>query len=179
MTSLPSPVNRSNLCSHQASKLPSPAPGAVCFRLVMICPGDFVSQNVLRGSASPGDLELDVIFEDHGVSWLTIDEMFALELVTYRRCFPAQPILSALQRFSRRKCSHLLRDVAATADLPPHSALFSLQLLDLAHRWSEREDNDIFDVLPPAATVHIQIKFISALHPDPDPFPDPSNPLAH
>ena len=46
----------------------------------MIFPADFVSQYVPRGSASPGDLELDVIFEDHGVSWLTVDEMFALSL---------------------------------------------------------------------------------------------------
>ena len=131
-----------------------------------------------RGSASPGDLELDVIFEDHRVSWLTVDEMFALELVTYRRCFPAQSILSTLRRYSRRKCAHLLRDLAATADWPPHCALFSLQLLDLAHKWSEREDNDIhiFDVLPLAATVHVQITLNSAQNPDPDPFPDPQQP---
>ena len=37
----------------------------------------------------------------------------------------------ALQRFNRDKCAHLLRDLAATADLPPHCALFSQQLLDL------------------------------------------------
>ena len=44
----------------------------------------------------------------------------------------------------RRKCGHLLRDLAATADLPPHSALFLQQLLDLTHRWwTEREDNDM------------------------------------
>ena len=75
------------------------------------------------------------------------------------RCFLAQPILSALQRHNRRKCAHL----AASADLPPH------------HRWSEREDNDIhiFDVLPLAATLYIQIRLKSALYPDPDRFPDP------
>ena len=48
----------------------------------MIFPGDVVSQDVHRGSALPGDLELENIFEDHGLSWLTIDEMFALELAT-------------------------------------------------------------------------------------------------
>ena len=90
------------------------------------------------------------------VFWLTIDELFALELVIYRRCFLAQPILSALQRYSRLKCAHLLRDLVASADLPPHSAPYSLQLQDLAHRWSEREDIDIhiFDVLLLAATVY-------------------------
>ena len=98
-----------------------------------------MSQYVPSGSASPGDLELDVIFEVHGVSWLIIDEMFALELATYRRCFPVQPILLALQR-NRRKCAHLLRDLAATADLPPRCALFSLQLLDLAGTHAGRLD---------------------------------------
>ena len=119
-----------------------------------------------------------ILFEDRGVSWLAIDEMFALEWAPYRRCFPAPPILSALQRYNRRKCAHLLRDLAATADLPPRSAFFSLQLLDLAHRWSEREDNEIhiFDVLPLTAAVYIQIKLDSALAPDPDPFPDPQQP---
>ena len=105
-------------------------------------------------------------------------EMFEVEWATYRRCFPAQPILSALQRYNRRKRAHLLRDLATTVDLPPHSALFSLQLLDLAHRWSEREDNDfhIFDVLPLAATV-----YISWLRLNPPPAPDrqqPARPLA-
>ena len=38
----------------------------------------------------PGDLELDALFEDHGVSWLVTEDMVALEWVTYRRCFPAQ-----------------------------------------------------------------------------------------
>ena len=64
----------------------------------MTLPGHFVRQFVPRGSASPGDLELENLFEDHGVSWLIIDEMFALELETYRRSFPAQQVLSALKR---------------------------------------------------------------------------------
>ena len=151
----------------------------------MIFPGDFVRQCVPRGSTSSGDIELDALFEDHGVSWLAIDEMFALEWATYRRCFQAQPLLSALQRYIRRKCAHLLRDLAATADLPPNSALFSQQLLDLAHRWFEREDNDIDigDFHPLAAAVYIHIKLHSARYPDAVPyqFPDPqqlARPLA-
>ena len=52
---------------------------------------------------------------------------------SYRRCSPAQTILSALQRYNRLKSAHLLRDLAAAADLPPQSALFSMQHLDLAH----------------------------------------------
>ena len=145
----------------------------------MILPGDFVSQFVPRGSSSPGNLELVHIFEDHEVSWLIIDEMFALELETYRRCFPAQRVLSALPRYNRHKCAHLLRDLAATADLPPHSALFSQQLLDMTHRWwSEGDDNDIIivDVLPLAAAVYVHIELRSARYPGPDPSPDPQQP---
>ena len=99
---------------------------------VMIFPGNVVSQYVSFVLASPGDLERNVLFEDHGGSWLAIHEMLALEWATYRRCFPAQRVLSAWQRFNRRKCAHLLRDLAATVDLPPHSAFLSIQLLDLA-----------------------------------------------
>ena len=106
--------------------------------------------------------------------------MFALELATHRRCTPAQPILSALQRYNRRKCAHPLRDLDATVDLSPHSALFSLQLMDLTHGWwSDREDNDIhiFDVLPLAAA--ISSKLYSAEYPDPDPFPGLQQHAAH
>ena len=106
---------------------------------------------------------------------MIIDETFALELETYRRCFPAQPVLSALQG---RKCTHLLRDLATTADLPPNSALFSQQLLDLTHRSSEREDNDmdIGDVHLLAAAVYIHVKLRSARYPrsGSTPIPRPS-----
>ena len=102
------------------------------------------ADQLLRCPVSPDDLELENILEDHGVSGQVVDEMLALEWDTFRRCFLAQPALSVLQRFNRRKCAFLLRDLAATADLPPHSALFSQQLLDLIHRWwTEREDPDI------------------------------------
>ena len=63
--------------------------------------------------------------------------MLALENDVFQRCLSAQPAHTptALQRFNRSKCAHLLRDLAATADLPPHSALSSQQLLNLTHRW--------------------------------------------
>ena len=60
-----------------------------------------------------GDLELDALFED-GVPWLAINDLFTLEWATYQRCFPAQPLLSALQRKNRRKCAYPLRDLAVT-----------------------------------------------------------------
>ena len=71
-------------------------------------------------------------------------DMLTLESDVFQRCPSAQPAHTALQRFNRCMCAHLLRDLAATADLPPHSALFSQQLLDLPHRrLSEAEDPDI------------------------------------
>ena len=58
-----------------------------------------------------------------------------------------------------------VRDLAATADLPPHCARFSQQLLDLTCRWwtqTEDPDIDINDVHSLAAAVYIHIKLHSA-----------------
>ena len=74
-----------------------------------------------------GDLELDPLFEDHGVSWLVIQDMFALKWATYRRCFLAGPPLSARQRFNRQECAHLLQNLVAAGALPHRSAHFSLR----------------------------------------------------
>ena len=92
--------------------------------------------------------------------------MLALEVETHRRCFPAQPTLSALQRYTRRKCAFLLRDLVRAAHLPPHGAHFSQQLLN--HRkWTERADIDINDVHSLAAAVYIHIKLHSEGFQDP------------
>ena len=126
--------------------------GAVCFRLAMIFPGDFVSQFVPAVPVSPGDLELDALFENHEVSWLAVDEMFALS----GRFTGGASERNLLSQHCGGTTGGNLRDLAATTGRPPHSALFSLQLLDLAHRWSETKDNDfhIVDVLPLAASLH-------------------------
>ena len=58
MTSPPSPVNRSNLCSHQAFSCPLLPHGRVSFRLVMVFPGDFESQFASRVPPSPVTLML-------------------------------------------------------------------------------------------------------------------------
>ena len=140
----------------------------------MFFPGDFTNQFVPRGTTSRFDLEFENILEDHGVSWQIVDEMFALQSETCRRCLSVQHVLSALQSFKRRMCAHLLRDLAATANLPPHSALFSQQLPDLTdHKWwTEREESDIgiTDVHLLAAVVCIHIKLLSARYPDRVPF---------
>ena len=104
-TSPLSPAGRSSLCSHQVSNrlvpllLPSHSMWSVSswgwlFRMT--------SQTgfVPRSPVSSFGLELENILEDHGVSSQAIDEMLALEWETCRRCFPAQPALSALQRYN-------------------------------------------------------------------------------
>ena len=62
--------------------------------------------------------------------------------------YQRSPLMPCMQRRQRQHGSakvqqtevrSLLRDLAASADLPPHSARFSLELLDLVH---------IFDVFP-------------------------------
>ena len=142
----------------------------------MVFRGDFANESVF-------DFELENILEDHGVSWQIIGEVLAVELGTYRRCFPAQPALSAMQRHNWRKCAFLLRDLAAAANLPPFGAL-SQQLLDLTHRWwTARADTDIDinDIHPVAAAVYTHIKLHSERYPGPAPFqlprPSPASPL--
>ena len=48
----------------------------------------------------------------------TLFSKLALEVETHQRCVLAQPTLSALQRYNRRKCAFSLRDLAAAAHLP-------------------------------------------------------------
>ena len=111
--------------------------------------------------------------EDNGVS--------GLENVVFQRCLSAQPGPTALQRFNRFKCALLLLDLAAIADLPPHSVLLSQQLLHLTHRWwSEAEGSDIEvnDIYLLAAQAYTCIKLHSARYPEPVPFQllDPRQP---
>ena len=81
------------------------------------------------------NLHLENSFEDNGVSGQLVLHILTLENRVFQRCLSAQPAPTALQRFNSSQCAHLLRDLAATADLSSHSALLSQQLLDLTHRW--------------------------------------------
>ena len=83
-TSPPSPVNRLRLCSHQVSRCACPV-------------GQFSSAFL----TFPGDLELDALFEDHGVSCTVIEDMVTLERAVYQRCTPGQRPLSDRQMFNR------------------------------------------------------------------------------
>ena len=93
-----------------------------------------------------------------------------------------QPAPTHLQKSNRGECAHLLRDLDATADLPPHCPLLALQLLDRTHRWwSEREpDTEEGVVYTLAAAAFFCIKLHSARYPDPAPFqlPDPRQPAS-
>ena len=72
-----------------------------------------------------------------------------------------------LPRFNRCKCAHLLRDLAASAGLPPQSA-----------PEAEDPDTDVNDIYTLAAAAYICIKLHSAKYPDRAPFhlPDPRQP---
>ena len=111
----------------------------------------------------PGDLEPDALFEDHGVSWLVIKDVFALERATNQRCFPAQPPFSARQRFNRQKCAHLLQDLVQP--LLSRSAVYAFLLssLDFVHIVVLKASNNIhmFDVLSLATTVLRGLRFHS------------------
>ena len=63
-------------------------------------------------------------------------------------------------RANRQKCAHVLTDLVAATVLPRHTRGFALQLLDLAHTWSVRDDNDIDlnDILALAAAVYMFIE---------------------
>ena len=108
----------------------------------------------------PGGLELDALFEDHGVCSAVIAGSLALERTIYRRCALVQPPLSALQLANRRKSALLLTDLVAAFALPPLTGGFTLQVLDMAHTWSDRSDNDIDlnDILALVAAVYMFIR---------------------
>ena len=61
----------------------------------------------------PGDLELDALFEDHGVCSAVIGDLLNVERAVYRRCTPGQLPLSVLQLADRAKCARLLTDLVA------------------------------------------------------------------
>ena len=54
----------------------------------------------------PGDLELELdgLFENHGVTCRVIENMLTLQRAVYQRCTPAQLPLSDRQRFHIQKC---------------------------------------------------------------------------
>ena len=86
-----------------------------------------------------GGLELDALFEDHGVCFAVISDMLTLERAVYERCTPGQLPLSARQRTNRQKCARLLTDFVAAVDLPPNTESFTLQLFGLGSHLDREE----------------------------------------
>ena len=105
-----------------------------------------------RSSVSSSNNLLENSFEDNGESGQLVLDMLTLENDAFQRCLSAQPAPTAPQRFNRCKCAHLLRDLAATADL-----------LDLTRRWwSEAEDpdidvNDVYTLAAAAYILHLTV----------------------
>ena len=131
------------MCSHQVSNCTVRPPcGRCCFRPAMALSRNEQGPQRLRSVTSSDNLTLENSFEDNGVSRQLVLDMFTSESDVFQRCLSPQQAPQRC-RGSTGAC-HLLRDLAATADLPPHRALFSQQLLDLTNRWwSETEDPDI------------------------------------
>ena len=81
---------------------------------------------------------------------------------------------------NRRDSVLFLQVLAATvADLPPHSPVLSLQLLDLAHTWSDEDSSDLQtgDIIAMTASIYIHLKLHSvAALPHEDPFRDDQPP---
>ena len=100
-----------------------------------------------------GDLELESVFEHHGVCSEIITD--SLERAIYEWCALVQPHPSALQLANKRKSSRLLSDLVAV--FPPHTSGFALQVLDLTHSWSDRNADviDLNNILALTAAVYM------------------------
>ena len=143
------------------ASLASQPPVSVQPSSLQLCPpfpeGQFASVFLMF----PGDLVLDTLFEDNGVSCMNIEDLLTLERAVYQQCTPGQLPLSDRQRFNTQKCVRFLQDLVAaavlrhTVQVSPFSSWTSPM-----RAWCERRHNGIhiFDVLPLAAAVYIIIK---------------------
>ena len=146
--------------AHHASQ-PSASLQPSSFQL---CPPAPVVQFASFFSVFPGDLQLDAcsLRRPRGclgcLGWSL--NTLALDRAVHQRCFPAQLSLSDRET-DRGSTGESALTPCKTSEPPPHSPLhsahFPFQLLDLAHVWSERQDNDIHisDVFTLAAAVYI------------------------
>ena len=81
-------------------------------------------------------LELEVIFEDHGVCTGAFTDSFVLECAVCEQRALVQSLLTVLKLVNRHKRVDLLIDVAVTYAFPAHTSELSLQIFDLANLWS-------------------------------------------
>ena len=96
-------------------------------------------------------LELEALFEDHGVwSGVTTDSP-ALEWPNEQGAL-AQPLPCALQLADRQKGAHFSSALVVAYAFPPHTSGFTLENLDLTHVWSGG-DSDVVE--PRSLTKHV------------------------
>ena len=104
-------------------------------------------------------LELEILFEDHGLCSEVIADFLALESAIYERRALIQPLPSASESANRQRSAHFLSDLAVSSAFHPHSSEFSLQVLDLTHVWSH-SDSDVIeldDILASAVYMFIKL----------------------
>ena len=122
-------ATRSNVCSHQVPNC------SVCPRAIGSAVGwRWLSHAMSRARSVLGQYPSSTVSSRTVPRTTGSLDLFALKDDVFQRCLSAQPAPTALQRSNRCKCAHLLRDLAATANLPHDSALFSQQLLDQTHK---------------------------------------------
>ena len=104
-------------------------------------------------------LELEALFEDHGVCSGVIIDSLALDRVLYEQRTLAEPLPSALQLVNRQKEVHFLSGLAVAYAVPPHTSEFTLQIPDLTHIWSGSNSHviELDDILALAAAVYMCI----------------------
>ena len=88
-------------------------------------------------------VELEILFEDHGVCSDAITDSLVLERAVHEQRTLVQPLLAAVQLVKRQKGAHLLLDLAVTCAFPAHTSAFALQIHHLAHVWSNRESDSL------------------------------------
>ena len=100
-------------------------------------------------------LELETFFEDDGVFSRVITDSLSLERALYERC----ALVQSHQPHSWPTGKGVLVS-CLTAFPPPHTSGFTLQILDLAHIWSDSDADviELDDILAVAAAVYMFIK---------------------
>ena len=108
-----------------------------------------------------GGLELESVFEDHGACTEVITDSFAFERAICGRCALVRPTSISLTAGQQAKeCSPLDRPRYCLCPPASHQRVCPSQILDLAHTWSDRGDDDIdlSDILALTAAFNMFIK---------------------
>ena len=83
-------------------------------------------------------LEVEVIFDDHGVCSCTGTDSLVLERVVYEQRALVQPLPAALLLADKLWGIQFLLDLTVTCAFPTHTSEFALRIFDLTQVWSNR-----------------------------------------